>query len=381
MAMQAIKRSKFNCHQFSRIGGNDVLDWTESGNTSEVIDVWLYPNIVLQYTDLNETHYQWCGPLLLLVEYFGKFMSTRIRFSPSIQIEEMLQKNEDEFPHFIVGTLTSNQYCSMNNLVSLLNLKVEDVVGVTSSVTNLYVDNVIASTVKGNQNMFNVLASFDYSNYIAIILSMIIMSLVVAISRKSMQTFFEYFWSYLSVILSDYYSLKIKSRIDKLFTGVWLMSCTVLLAAFSGLLRDRLLEPQPIYWIDSWKDLAQREHLKIHTFDTSGISIYTSTFPTETLTQNLAKRIKRIKIDEFEVGNKSFDYDLDYRGIVNGEVAFSENDDYLNILKQNLITRYGLIEDIDFHISRTDEISSQPIFWVTNKLRFNNIMANKLNLV
>ena len=291
MAMQLdgnIKLSKFNCYDF-----NDVMDWSESGNTSEVIDVWLYPTIVLQYTDLNETHYQWCGPLLLLVEYFAKFTSTRIRFSPSIKIEDMFNTRK---PHFVVGTIDSYHYGTINKWVSIFNKKIEDIVGVTSSFTSLYLDNVIASTVKGNQNMFQVLTSLDNSIYFANILSMVIMSLVVAISRKSMKTFFAYIWSYASVILSDYYSLKIGSRIDKLFTGVWLMSCTVLLAAFSGLLRDQLLEPQPIYWIDLWENLVERKHLTIVTFDTSGLSIYTRYFSSETLAQNLDKKSSELNL-------------------------------------------------------------------------------------
>ena len=105
-------------------------------------------------------------------------------------------------------------------------------------------------------------------------MAMIIMSVVVSTYRQSVKVFFTTLWSYASVLLSDYYSLRIETRIDRLLTGVWLMSCVVLLAAFSGILRDLMIKAKPILWIDSWEDLLEWEELEIQALYPGGFGAY-----------------------------------------------------------------------------------------------------------
>ena len=80
-------------------------------------------------------------------------------------------------------------------------------------------------------------------------------------------------------------------------------------------------------------------------------------------------------------GEKSYDEDFDYEGIRDGKVALIEDRFYLEIFKQNLMMKYGMIEDRDFHISNSDDIIPQPIFLMTNKVRLNKSMADKLDNV
>ena len=166
--------------------------------------------------------------------------------------------------------------------------------------------------------------SFDKEIYLSILLVMIIMALVVFTYRKSVKVFFTTLWSYASVLLSDYYSLRIDNRINRLLTGVWLMSCTVLLAAFSGILRNLMIKAKPILWIDSWDDLLEWKGLEIQAFHTSGLGAYIEKYDTP-MTQNFKSRLKGgyLTIDEFEKGIKTHDKDMDYEGVRDGRTAIA----------------------------------------------------------
>lgn len=75
--MKAIEASNFNCYKLSSTNDNDIVDWSMSGNASEIITTWLYPTIFLKYNQFNITDYQWCGVMLFITEYFAKFTKTR----------------------------------------------------------------------------------------------------------------------------------------------------------------------------------------------------------------------------------------------------------------------------------------------------------------
>ena len=110
---------------------------------------------------------------------------------------------------------------------------------VSSTIIYRYNDKVLASTKRGGLTPFKLFETMDYRVYILLLFSVIMLSLVVAIPRASINIFFSNLWAHLSIILSDTYSMKtaVMSTADRLLTGVWLMSCTVLLAAFSGLFK------------------------------------------------------------------------------------------------------------------------------------------------
>ena len=142
-----------------------------------------------------------------------------------------------------------------------------------------------------------------------------------------------------------------------------------------------MIKPKPIYWIDSWDDLAEWKHLTISATSVSGIQYYITNFGNESMAQNFAKRIVVLNNDVLYNDPKRWDTDLDYEGVKEGRVALVSDSFYLDTLKQNLISRYGMIEDLDFHISKSDKLVSQPSFIITNVFSFNDVMASKLNLV
>ena len=66
-----------HCYLLSDLNNDNVISFSHNVSTT-VIDIQPYPyNNVLQYKQVNHTHYQWCGPMLLIAEYFARFSKTR----------------------------------------------------------------------------------------------------------------------------------------------------------------------------------------------------------------------------------------------------------------------------------------------------------------
>ena len=79
--MEEIYKYRTNCINSSVTEGNYVREWADNQTTDEIIIMVPGPYIPhLFYMELNETHncqYQFCGPMLLIAEYFAKFTKTK----------------------------------------------------------------------------------------------------------------------------------------------------------------------------------------------------------------------------------------------------------------------------------------------------------------
>ena len=75
--MEFITNNVKNCYNLSTIGDKSIVDW--SGNNSrEIITVMPYPQIpMLFYEQWDPNNYQWCGPMLLFVEYLSRFSNVK----------------------------------------------------------------------------------------------------------------------------------------------------------------------------------------------------------------------------------------------------------------------------------------------------------------
>ena len=65
------------CYDLSR--DNNVIDWVDQNNTTldiiDVVGLEFYPD--LTYKAINDSHYQWCGPMLYFAEYFARFTNKK----------------------------------------------------------------------------------------------------------------------------------------------------------------------------------------------------------------------------------------------------------------------------------------------------------------
>ena len=135
-----------------------------------------------------------------------------------------------------------------------------------------------------------------------------------------------------------------KTTFERLLRGLWLIVCTLLLFAFSGLLRQQILRPKSVQWIDSWEDLHQWKDLKIQTNYISEIKAFTESFPNDPISKDFTKRFLPNEQDDSRTWN------FDKAGLINGQVAIVYPYIVEQIIKNDLILD-GLQEDIDFHIS------------------------------
>ena len=70
--MENVIKNRFNCYNMSTIGDGSIINFNND-NSSDILYIWPYPYLFLNFIKFNETHYQWCGSMLLIVEYFAKF--------------------------------------------------------------------------------------------------------------------------------------------------------------------------------------------------------------------------------------------------------------------------------------------------------------------
>ena len=105
---------------------------------------------------------------------------------------------------------------------------------------------------------------------------------------------------------------------ERLLSGVWLMSCVVLLAAFSGLLRNQLLRPDPIYWIDSLKDLYEWKELKIQTIGGTYMNTFARDPNAGPMARDFESRLQILHYVKVSGNAKNDERDIDFDGIING---------------------------------------------------------------
>ena len=136
-------------------------------------------------------------------------------------------------------------------------------------------------------------------------------------------------------------------------SGLWLMACTVLLAAFSGKLRDQQLKPKPIYWIETWDDLYEWKDIQIQTYDLTEVSNFVKNFPNDTMAQDFGMRAnirEQTLLTNDLVGGGNIYTFFDFDGMRTGRTAIIYANHFLQILKKKLISD-EFREDIDFHLS------------------------------
>jgi hypothetical protein len=74
---------------------------------------------------------------------------------------------------------------------------------------------------------------------------MILNPLVFALIDKSFSGFFKNLWGYFYLILSEQIPKMPKSLFKRSFISLWLLTCTVWLAGFQGVLRDFFIKAVP----------------------------------------------------------------------------------------------------------------------------------------
>ena len=235
-----------------------------------------------------------------------------------------------------------------------------------------YGDNsrILATTKRGQFHMFKHFECFNIEVYYFIILSVVFISCAISGHKKSIKLVLETFWTYLSVILHG--SSDIDMRTGLVIPYTWLLSCTVLLTAFSGELLKFLIKARPIYWINSWDDLFEWKHLRIQTIAQTDLGLFITKNPNNSVAQDL---YLRTDLFPFTILSDPLLKMFDYKGVSEGKVAIAFPSPYLHVFKRYLM-KLDMNEDIDFHISEFGD-TWRPFFLWYNTKKLNKFLQNK----
>ena len=67
-----------NCFTMDNNEQGYIKEWVDEETTDQVIKIAAYANMPhIFYNELNATHYQWCGPLLLIAKTFAKITKSK----------------------------------------------------------------------------------------------------------------------------------------------------------------------------------------------------------------------------------------------------------------------------------------------------------------
>ena len=232
---------------------------------------------------------------------------------------------------------------------------------------------ILATTKRGDFHMFKHFESFNMEVYYGIIVSIIVFSVVISAYNNSIKSFFTTLWLYTSVILNGSVNLKNEAIFIMSLYALWLISCTVILAAFSGMLLTLLIKPLPIYWIDSWQDLYEWKHIKIQTMILTDMGFF------------INKSVNNPVADDFRLRSDVFPFSIvadpllrafDLKGMSEGKVAIAFPSCFLHVFKRYLLN-LDMIEDIDFHISEFGDPWKPCFIWYNNR-KLNRFQQDKL---
>ena len=235
--------------------------------------------------------------------------------------------------------------------------------------------NFISIFLIDDNHLFKPMECFDLEVYYCIIASIVVISGVISVYRKSVKVFISNLWSYSSVIINGSYNLDQSCTFTMIISSNWLFMCVILMASFSGMLKDLLIKPRPIHFIDSWDDLVNWKHVQIHTTILSSLVNFVRKNPDHYWSKEIINN-KRLITFQPSILNTNLDKAFDFDGIAKGKVALLLPSQYLNVLKYNLVER-GLEEDIDFHISKFGA-SLKSCFVFHSQKNMNNYQILKL---
>ena len=252
---------------------------------------------------------------------------------------------------------------------------IDDYIHISPSFTYIYPMRILAKTRIGSEHMLNMFHCFDNDIYYTILFSIIIISCVISLHKKSLCVWLNTFWVYLTSLLSEYHSFRSETVFHHLMSCPWLMGCVVIFAAFSVKLKNQILKGGDIYWIDSLRDLKQWKHITKLQYvefsdfnnyliknDTDPLRLYLNTKKKECYNNNIRTNSLSKKDSDCQQIDK-----LDYQSLKEGRTAIILGLSIIEVIKRVILYKFDWKEDIDYHVSKSD-LYSHPMFTVTNKL-------------
>jgi hypothetical protein len=168
---------------------------------------------------------------------------------------------------------------------------------------------IISAIRPGERNIFEFVFGFETPVWITLFLSMLLLPLTIALIDKSFSGFFTNLWNYSYLILSESIPRMPKSWAKRTFLSIWLLISIVLLAGYSGVLRDFFIKSIPNDAIDSWEDLYERKELRIATLEVSFIKNFAKkNANNDEMARNFLSRIETLTYGDSRIYDQALDY-------------------------------------------------------------------------
>ena len=135
----------------------------------------------------------------------------------------------------------------------------------------------IVSRVKpGSQPLFLYFTCIKIEIWMAIFISILLISVVLVINRRCPFMTLEYYWClYIILFTKSLQKFVIDSNsMIKCLIGMWLMSALIISTQFTGFLLDYMSQTNPVLKIDSLEDLVNREDMRIYVPNDSTLYTY-----------------------------------------------------------------------------------------------------------
>lgn len=281
-----------------------------------------------------------CGPLTQLIyevsSRYGYKYETSMRFVISYQLIFILfslRNIQQGSPLWIYGAIISGE---LDILLHPITKSYIDIIGFDSSAKlSRFVGIISESHFLSKANLgecakFSYLRSFDTNVWLLTIFILIIISFISQLKVMSISQFTATLWRYASVLFSEpierLFFKKLQQKLsNRIVLCVWLLSCTILLSSFSGVLRGFFITRIPHIVIDSWEDLYAIKNMRIYSQSISFLSNYVSESKSE-----MAIEFEK-RIDMFETGINSTTAKIMLKDVYRGTHVMEWTKDRLEI--------------------------------------------------
>ncbi|CAG2116932.1 unnamed protein product, partial [Medioppia subpectinata] len=205
---------------------------------------------------------------------YGNHQLYRQRWRRAARVATIVDRWTHSVPHIVLVGLKYQHFNEM--FLRRMSANQTDI-SLTRYVSYSSSAHILSFTIKKHWSLYKIFKCLNVENYYLLMAAIALLSLVVSLKRRSMKAFLPTLWSYGSVLLSDVYTIQYTAGAERLLAGLWLLVCTVYLAAFAGYLRELLIQVPPIDWIDSLQDLygkPQWRSRNIQTFRYDDFHVY-----------------------------------------------------------------------------------------------------------
>jgi hypothetical protein len=180
---------------------------------------------------------------------------------------------------------------------------------ISQAIDQLYGERIYSYKQPKQWPVFTYFQSFEINVWLLILFSLVFICLVIKFFDKAFNNFRSNVWQYSTLLLSEPFPRKAYLRSVKLLSHrlvltVWLLSCTIFLAAFSGVLRGFFIRNVSPDVIDSFEELYHRNKIKVICTDISYFNYYVQNYKlTNSDAREFSGRLVVTKVPNFQIPN------------------------------------------------------------------------------